>query len=477
MSDRKIKIAVETTADNKGLTESEKGLEKLNKAADETGTKTKAAGDGTKQFGQATGRAAEMVGSLTGAMGANGPAAAQMGAGLRVIKALAEGSVGGIMGLATVIVGVGVSAWTAYQRKVEDAKKKLEEFISDQTAKTIAQGAKKVDELSDAFGRVEKAISAAHAAQTELSAAWQNLNKAGQEVTDTEIARREKEELSRVGYGDEAGATAVKNKYAKIRESASASRKEGDAVRAEQAARDDLEAAAARRVNIEETLKKASEARDMRADLVDQYKRRADPANPDEADRKNAAEKLAAYTEQLAKLDQSIIDLTDSLNAAQTGERAAGLNYRAAQIRSTRGVAASSALAGQNISDLDRDTERARMAQTYGDIRTRATSIANTWSVTAAEYRARSDAYQPRRGDYANQGEWNKASIEDKRLEAHAKGAEKQSAAAQKLLAQLEKTPPEQIASLLEQITRQLAAFERSLSDVKARASRPGSGG
>lgn len=473
MADRKVTIAVETTADTKGIDAASKGVDELGKKSADTGKKTKEAADGTKNLGQATGRAAELVGSLTGAMGANSPAAAQMGAGLRVIKSLAEGSAGGIMGLATVIVGIGVSAWTAYQRKVEESKKKLEEFISEKTVETIKSGAKEVDKISDAFGRVEKAVSAVRAAQSELAEAWQDLNKAGQEVTDMEIDRREKEELSRVAPGDAAGSTAVKNRYAQLRGEITLSRRQGDAVRAEQAARDDLEAASAKRVNIEEALKSSVSARDLRAELVDKYQRRADMSNPDEADRKNAQEKLAGYTDQLASLNKSIIDLTDSLQAAKTTEQAAGLRLQASQVRATRGMEAASALQTQTDADLDRDTQRERYSQTVNDLRSRAQRAASSWDVTAAEYRARSDAYDPQRRDYKSQGEWNKAKIEDRRMEAAAKGAEKQSAAAEKLLAQLEKTPPEKLASALNSIAQQLAALERGLSNVEARSARP----
>lgn len=477
MSDRKVTISVETTADTKGLDAARKGVEELGKKTADTGKKTGDATAGTKNFGQAAGRSAELVGSLTGAMGANSPAAAQMSAGIRVLKSLLEGSSAGVMGLATVIVGIGVSAWSAYQKKVEESKKKIEEFLAQLTDEKLKSASKQIDGISDAFGRVEKAINSARAAQSELAAAWQDLNKAGQEVTDMELERREKADLARVAPGDTAGASAVKNRYAQIREETALSRRQGDAVRAEQAARDDLEAASAKRVNIEETLQKLSYKRDVTSDLVKKHTGRASITNADEADRKESAKKLAGYTEQLDRLNKKVEELTDKLAEAKTTETAAGLRLQAAQVRGGRGMEAASALAAQNAVDLDRDTERARLGKTADDLRSRAQRAASAWGVTAAEYRARSDAYDPQRRDYRDQGEWNRAKIEDRRLESAAKGAEKQAAAAEKLLAQLEKTPPDKITSILGQITQQMAALERGLSDVQARAKRPGSGG
>lgn len=477
MADRKVTISVETTADTKGLDATNQKLDDLGKKAEDGGKKSKGAAEGTKQVGNAAGRAAELVGSLTGAMGANSPAAAQMGAGIRVLKSLIEGSSAGVMGLATVIVGIGISAWTAYQKKIEESKKKMAELLDQLTESKIETGKQRIEGIADAFGRVEKAISAARAAQSELAAAWQDLNKAGQEVTDMELQRREKEELSRVAPGDEAGATAVKNRYAQIRESGAVSRREGDAVRAEQAARDDLETAAARRINIEETLKTSESARDVIAAQLDRSKGRADTVNPDQEDRKRAAKEVAEFTAQLVQLNKTVNDLNDSLGEAKTKERAAGISLQAAQVRGSRGVEAATALAAQNASDLDRDTAKARWGQTLGDLRSRASKVSTAWSATANEYRARSDAYDPQSRDYHDQGEWNKARQYDKRLDSAAKGAEKQAAAAEKLLQQLEKTPPDKLAAVLNTIARQLQALERGLTDVEARAKRPGSGG
>ncbi len=470
MSDQETSLVmrIRSIFDGSGAKEATDAQSKLTTAAKSATDATGQVGKATGQAGQAAGRAAEMVASLTGAMGASSPAAAQMSSGIRVLKSLLEGSSAGILGLATVIVGIGISAWSAYQKKIEESKKKIAEMLDELTSAKIETGKRRIDDITDAFGRVEKSINAVRAAQVDLATAWQDLNKAGQEVSDMELQRMEKEQIARLSPNDEAGAVAIKNRFAQIRDEGSVARRQGDAIRAEQAAKDDLETAAARRINIEGTLSTASTARDVLASQIERSSRRADAGlNPDEKDRDRAKKEVVEFTAQLVALNKSILDLTDSLSAAKTKETAAGITLQAAQVRGSKGVAAAAALAAQNASDLDRDTAQARYGQKLGDLRSRASAAASSWSVTASEYRARSNAYDPQRRDYENQGEWNKSKITDKRLESSAKGAEKQAAAAEKLLDQLERTPPEKIAQILDLITRQLVTLEQGLAATK----------
>jgi len=461
-----IWIKIRSLFEDSGVKEATDAQSKLSSAAKASGDATAQGGRNLQQTGQAAGRAAEMVASLTGAMGASSPAAAQMSSGIRVLKSLIEGSSAGFLGLATVIVGVGISAWSAYQKKVEESKKKIAELLDALTSAKIETATKHIDDISDAFGRVEKSISAVRAAQVDLAAAWQDLNKAGQDIADMELNRREKEQLSQLSPTDTAGSVSVKNRFAKLREEVSVSRREGDAIRAEQAAKDDLEAASAHRINIEGTLSTALNARDVLSSQIERSSHRAG-YTLDEKERERAKKEVVEFTATLVALNKSLTDLTDSLSAAKTKETAAGITLQAAQLRGSTGIAAATALAAQNASDLDRDTAQARFGQKLGDLRSRASTAASSWSVTASEYRARSNAYDPQRRDYDDQGKFNMAKITDKRLEMSAKGAEKQAAAAEKLLDQLERTPPEKIAALLELITRQLVTLEQGLAATK----------
>jgi Mg2+ and Co2+ transporter CorA len=472
MTAQELQLKIDTEYDGKGADAAAKDIEKIGKASKKAGEEQDKAGKHAQQFGQSTGRAAEMVGSLTGAMGQSGPAAARMGAGLRVIKALAEGSAGGLAGLATVLVGMGVSAWASYQRKVEEAQKKLQEFMAGLTDAKIDAGAKRIDSIAEGFSRVEKAISATRAAQSELAAAWDDLNRAGQEVTAMELERREKAALARVAPGDQAGAAAVRARYAGLRESAALGQRAGDAIRAEQAARDDLAAISGRRANIEQTLGSSVAARDLIAAQLARSTARADPMNKDEEERKRATQEVAAFTAQLAKLDKQVADLTDALAAARTSEKAAGIRVQAAGLRATSGIDAASALAAQNTSDAETAAVRERWGQRLGDLRRRASSASSSLSARSASLSAAAEAFDPQRADYPHQGAWNQAKIRDRRMDDQAKGAARLSASAAKLDDQLSKMKPEQLAGVFDSITAQLARLETAVKNAEQRSKR-----
>lgn len=363
MAGQDLTLKIKTEYDGKGSEAAAKAVDGLAKSADKAGRAQASAGKQAQQLGQSTGRAAEMVGSLTGAMGQAGPAAARLGAGLRVIKALAEGSAGGLMGIATVLVGAGVSAWAAYQRKVEQSRKELQDFVQEMTDRKIAEGARQIDAIASGFSRVEKAISSARAAQSELAAAWDDLNRAGQEVTQMELDRREKAVLARIPPGDTAAAAAVRAKYTGLRESAALGARAGSAIRAEQAAQDDLAAASGRRANIEKTLGLSMSARDQRAGQLARAVELSKRPDIDDGERARLAQETTDLTAQLATLEKQVGELTDALSAARTTERAAGIRAQAAGLRATQGIGAAEALAQQNISDADLSATRTAWAQ------------------------------------------------------------------------------------------------------------------
>lgn len=472
MSDTDLTIRVKSTFEGTGTTDAAKAVEDLGKKTEQTAQKQQAAGKNVQQIGQATGRAAAMVGSMTGAMGAAGPAAAQLGAGLRVIKSLAEGSSAGLMGLATVLVGIGVSAWASYKRKIEESKKAMNELLDDLTSSKIQTGVKEIEKVASGFDRVEKSVSAVRAAQSELAAAWQDLNKAGQEVTAMELTRREKSELAGMSPDDAAGIARIKAKYTGIRESGAVGDMAGNAIRARQSAEDDLSTASARRANIEKTLGSSTALQGTLEAQLARSSSRASVTNPDEEERKRATKEVADFGAQLATVNKTIADLNDALITATTSERAAGLKLQAADIRSTRGISAAAALAGQNTSDALRDADRVRWAENLSDLRSRSSSVASQLAPRASQFRAAADAYDPQRDDYPDHGTWNKAKIRDRGMDSQAKGAEKLSNSAQKLNEQLASMKPEQLAKVFDSIAAQLSKLETAIKNAEQRSKR-----
>lgn len=198
MSDRKVKISVETTADPKGIVESEKGLQKLNKAADDTNKKTKGAANETKQFGQVAGKAAELTGNLSNALNQGGPAAQKMGASMRSLGAIINGLQGGIAGLATLAIGLAIAAWVKYQNSVEAAKKKIEEFNATQREKGLAKQQTEIRALSEEYDALTRSLKGASEAQEALWAAWDKADSANRKMLLAEITYNEKLAMSKI---------------------------------------------------------------------------------------------------------------------------------------------------------------------------------------------------------------------------------------------------------------------------------------
>jgi ribosomal protein L32E len=158
------------------------------------------------------------------------------------------------------------------------------------------------------------------------------------------------------------------------------------------------------------------------------------------------------------------------LASAQTSERVAQISLNAANVRATSGVTAAQALSDQNVSDADLAATRAAWAQRLTDLRGRASSDASSLSIRAVQFRAASDAYNPQRSDYDDQGDWNKSRSKDQKMESQAKGAEKLADSAQKLNDQLTKMKPEQLASVFDSITKQLAALDSAVKAAEQRS-------
>jgi hypothetical protein len=198
MSDRKVKISVETTADTKGIVESEKGLQKLNKTADDTNKKTKGASEGTKQFGQVAGKAAELTGNLSNALNQGGPAAQQMAAGMRSLGAALNGLQGGKLGLITLAIGLAITLWVKYQNAVEAAKKKIEEFNATQREKGLAKQQTEIRALSEEYDALTRSLKGASEAQEALWAAWDKADSANRKMLLAEITYNEKLAMSKI---------------------------------------------------------------------------------------------------------------------------------------------------------------------------------------------------------------------------------------------------------------------------------------
>jgi uncharacterized protein YoxC len=477
MTAQELLIKIKTLFEGKGTQDAGGAIDDLGKKGAEAGRKIEQASKGADKAVQQVGKSAKKAGDdVNSGFSKARKGIESVSKGMATLNKMvglfgAIGLIGSLKTAYTTLAGIGdwiKNKITEGARKAAEAATKLADSLS---SRKLEEGRRMVEGVAEGFTRVEKAISAARAAQSELAAAWQDLNKAGQEVTDMEISRREKAELAQLSPDDQAGQTRVRNKYAALRSDTALTRRAGDAIRAEQAAQDDLTAAADRRSNAQSALGQAVRSRDILADILRESENTA-MYSQDKDVRERAAKEVPELTKQVADLNKTISELTDRLAETTTSERAAGIRLDAARLRGSRGLNAAEALTAQDRSDLERDTSRAEWVQRLTDLRSRASSAASALGPRADALRAASDAYAPVRADYRTQDEWNAAGIRDKRMESSAKGAEKLAASADKLNDQLARMKPEQLAAVFDAITGQLAQLDRAVKNIDARAKR-----
>lgn len=466
MTAKELLISIKTLFDGKGSAEAQRQLDATGKKAAEAGKKS---ADGFLKAGKGAQLFEKTMGNLNKVM-----------TGFGIL-----GIIGVLMQLWNMLKKVSEWIGDKMTAAVRAAGAAAEEMADKLSSSKLEEAGRLISNITDGFNRVEKAISAAHAAQSQLSDAWRDLNKAGQEATDMELERREKAELARLDQGDETGRTRVTNKYAAIRAENSLARRQADYMQAEQAAAADISAASSRRMNAQSGLEKMELTKTIMEDQLSYSQDTLSRLTPlpgeklsdqDEKARQRAAEEVANFTDKIAALNRTIDDTTAILEAAKTAERSGELRLMAARVRSTQGYSAAEALTAQDTSDLARETERVTAEAKYRDrissATERAKTLASSYDTRADVFRAQADASDPQRRNFGSRDSFMRATAEDRRLEKAAVGAEKQSEAVNKLLAQLERTPPEKIAALLGGIESQLRAFESSIRNAEQRSRR-----
>jgi len=513
---QELQLKIDTEYDGKGADAAAKDIEKIGKASKKAGEEQDKAGKHAQQFGQSTGRAAEMVGSLTGAMGQSGPAAARMGAGLRVIKALAEGSAGGLAGLATVLVGMGVSAWVTYQRKVEEGRKKLAEFAAQIEANKRAQDAAGVEKLAGQYDVLRAAIDDSTAAQNRLNQAQAAADNAEKAARMADITLREKQAMSGIKEGDTVGAARVSAQFASERRDLEAEYALRDAERTAHAKAQALSDAEAKlriteQMDVlrakEEKQKFEDQMRRVNEDLADLYGPGAPmktlmmplsavnlgakaPEPIKVVDKEEQEKRAAALRNQLVEVDKDGKPTGRGLEPAYraAAEALAAAIDRMAKEKVEVQARRIEAEAAVQVYDTTRDMtprinaadaaleQRDILKQQWGqrlvDLRRRASSASSSLSARSASLSAAAEAFDPQRADYPHQGAWNQAKIRDRRMDDQAERAARLSASAAKLDDQLSKMKPEQLAGVFDSITAQLARLETAVKNAEQRSKR-----
>lgn len=395
MADKDLTLQIKSQFDDSGAKDAVK-------AAEEVGDKTAQAGKQATDQLKATDDAAKKATSAVSGIGAMAEkSGAKAQSGLSKARAGVESVSKGVATLNKLVTGFGIIGLISSVQRAYNTIKNLVDFIKDKATASLREAAKTAGEmadkladkrieaagkmigsLADSYTRVATAIDRARTAQSGMVSAWDDLNRARREVDDMALDRQEKDELARVPDDDEAGKTAVRNKYAASRADIEFSRRAADAARAEQSAQDDLAAASGRRSGTQDAIKGATGDRATLASQLDAAKDAAFAAlrrtivlntwesvsSPtkvvqyeiDRADYARSTKEAEELTKQLAALDKSIAALKETLPQEMASERNAEIRLSAAKLRGGAGIAAASALTEQEKAALGRDTERAQ---------------------------------------------------------------------------------------------------------------------
>lgn len=212
-NDMTLTMRIKSVFDGAGSKEAAAATEDLAKKANDAGKSAKGLSDNTSKMGQSVGKAAELTGNLSNALGHGGKEAQQMGAAMRVLNAVLQGSSGGLMGLATLAIGAGVAAWVSYQNKVAEAKKKLEDFRNQMVQNKMAQDRLDIEKMAGQYDVLRKAIDDASDAQSRLNTAQAAADNADKAARLAEADLREKEETNKLKPGDDLGRAKITAKY------------------------------------------------------------------------------------------------------------------------------------------------------------------------------------------------------------------------------------------------------------------------
>lgn len=355
MNTQELTISIQSKFDGKGTTDAKKHLEATAKSADKVGASSKKAGK-------------DMKSGLQNGAGATDLLTKRIS---KLNLILTGFGIVGIIGAITTVINLikRLTSWigdklTEKIRAAAEASRKLADQLSDHKMKLAQQ---MVDNVATSYDNAATSINNATTAQRQYLTALEELNTAQQEATALELDRRELAALA-AAEGDEVQEAAVKARYAKMRLADSLGRRGAKAIRGEQSARDELDAAAARRAAATENLSKARQTRENLAQQLGYAKEKADfiPAanrsdkqvELDKEQRKKAQEEVEKFTTQLATLDSTIVKLTDILAAQTAAERAADIRLQAARVRSGPVLDAAAALTKQQASDIDRGLKR-----------------------------------------------------------------------------------------------------------------------
>lgn len=463
MTAKELIISIKTLFDGKGSSEAQRQLDATGKKAADAGKTAKSglssAETGANNFGKAVSGTAQRL-ELMG----------------KVMRGL------GVVG----IVGAAISIFETLRDRINQSKDEAEQLA----VKTRqANDVKIVEAAINAYGRLKDELAGINQ-QHERTAELNALAKGGdRSVEDAQSAAAEKEALAAIDPNDPARSqkeAAVRARFERERAVAAAARKKEDieSQRQQLGQQADIsEMAAYERASMLQDLRKqqaaaasSSEELAYRSKAARRYKWDVTGggdvdtplSNDYAAAAKSASDNAAKLAETADTLAKEIRSLRDDAAFAREKAFLLANEQKAADIT----MASSDRSGKRTIAEADSSVAAAQYRDRIADATTRAKSLSSAYDTRSDVFRAQADASDPQRSNFGSRDSFMRAKAEDIRLEKAAVGAEKQSAAVNKLLAQLERTPPEKIAALLGGIESQLRAFESSIRNAEQRSRR-----
>ena len=452
---RELLIKIKSLFDRSGTDAAAGGVENLGKKSEEAASRSKTgflkAGQGATMFGKTMSN----VNKLMTGFGILGVISALM-ALWQTLKKVYEWIDGKLN--------------AAVRKAAEEARKAMDAFAD----RRLGDMRKKVADSAAEFDRLSKAIAGAESRAKALSAAGQAFADARKERDMLMLDAREKAETAALAPGDAAGAAEISARYSTRRSEVEARHAADRDARAVIAAESAVTAADATRQSSFDAIDRNQQTRREAGASLSAANMRLEnaKANSDTPSIERESKAIAELNKNLEALAKEDERLREAIREAAGKRELAALDLDTARFRAGQVGTAREAVRAQDVAGYERAAAEARISARRSELLERARPAASAASARADAFRAEADAFSPQRGDFRRQDDFNAARNKDKRLENAAAGAEKMNAEAQRLLDQLEKTPPEKLAGLLSKITAQLSGLERAIADAESRSRR-----
>lgn len=450
------------------------------------GEGAKQATDQVAELGQRSTQASGQVAAASQNFSSLGSAARSAGGDLSSMSASLGSMAKQIPALAGAAgpIAIAIAAFVAWKKvidAVKDAQESLAAGLRD-TALTNAQA--RIATLTREYDALQKSIANAAAEANAYYSAETARDNAQLQASLASLDLQSAQRKAALRPGDTLGSRAIDLDIAQQRAAltdaaaATAAERELDSLRAQVAATDTTIRGAD-----EQLAALAATAADLGAQfshISERTRERSSGRFLTSTARNARIEKgeaeMAKITAALGAITSQMSAITQQRTAAEREQRILGSRADplliAQDTQKTRAETGAVTRA-TDAATLERDRLAAQEHDRLAALRARARTAAQTSSAREAAFRAEADAFDPQRRDYPRQTDYLAARSKDRRLDTAADKATATNSQIQALLAEIEKTPIEKIATSISRFSARLSTLERALADSERRSRQP----